>query len=81
MSESREVYGRLDSIERLTIKKGNGILFVPVENIVFIEKQGKKCMLYDGSQTYSIEMTLKKLEQRLSNDFMRTHHSFIVNFK
>lgn len=52
---------------------------LPVEEIIYIESYQKKTFIYTKEGSYSCKDTLKTLEQRLSNSFIRIHRSFIVN--
>ncbi|ABR50168.1 two component transcriptional regulator, LytTR family [Alkaliphilus metalliredigens QYMF] len=59
------------------------ILKVFIRDILFIESQGKKCMVYTKSDQYTIpNMTMKQvLEKVAAYQFMQTHKSYIINLE
>lgn len=56
-------------------------LWVPiaVEQIIYIESNQKKTLIYTEEGCFSSKYPLKTLEQQLSNSFIRIHRSYIVN--
>ncbi|MFD1926795.1 LytR/AlgR family response regulator transcription factor [Sporosarcina siberiensis] len=52
---------------------------VPLEHISHIESLQKKTWFYAANKTYSAIHTLKNLETRLPNSFLRIHRSYIVH--
>ncbi|MCG7344275.1 LytTR family transcriptional regulator [Sporosarcina sp. ACRSL] len=52
---------------------------VPVEQITHIESFQKKTFFYTECGQFSISNTLKELEKRLPEIFLRIHRSYIVN--
>jgi len=56
-------------------------LWIPiaVEQIIYIESNQKKTLIYTDEGCFSSKYPLKTLELQLSNSFIRIHRSFIIN--
>lgn len=52
---------------------------VPIEQITHIESYQKKTFFYTEDGQFSVSSTLKELEKRLPEIFLRIHRSYIVN--
>lgn len=52
---------------------------IDFENIFFFEAREKRVYLNTNNKEYSFYDTLDELEQRLSDNFIRCHRSFLVN--
>ena len=52
---------------------------VPIEQIAYIESLQKKTWFYAEKKSYCSDHTLKNLNIRLPNSFLRIHRSYIVN--
>ncbi|MFS0688596.1 LytTR family DNA-binding domain-containing protein [Sporosarcina sp. 179-K 8C2 HS] len=52
---------------------------VPIEQITHIESYQKKTFFYTEDGQFSISSTLKELDKRLPEIFLRIHRSYIVN--
>jgi two-component system response regulator LytT len=63
----------------ITGKQGEFWTPTPVEEIAYIESHQKKTWFYTINGKYSTIQTLKELEERLPDKFIRVHRSFIVN--
>nr|WP_246596295.1 LytTR family DNA-binding domain-containing protein [Bacillus alkalicola] len=50
-----------------------------VDRIVYFESYQKKTFIYTEEGCYTSKYPLKTLEQRLSENFIRIHRSYIVN--
>ncbi|MCF0113919.1 MAG: LytTR family transcriptional regulator [Erysipelotrichaceae bacterium] len=65
----------------LTIKSGSDIFYVPEEDIIYIESLDKKIVVHTYGKEITYYSTLKKLEEELSENFLRCHHAYIVNIQ
>lgn len=66
--------------KRLIIREGNDYYFVPAKEILFIEKQGKKCLVYTSDKDYVTNDKLSELLGQLPESlFFLSHRSYIVN--
>lgn len=70
---------------KLLINLKSGIEYIDTGDIIFLESKSNYTRLYfPNSKTILATKTLKEFEDILCNpnsNFMRTHHSFIVNLK
>jgi two-component system, LytTR family, response regulator len=66
-------------LSRLAIKDENGIVFVPVEQILWIEAANKYVVVHTTSRTHIVRQTIKSLEDTLDpKEFLRIHRSILV---
>ncbi|RUL48622.1 LytR/AlgR family response regulator transcription factor [Lysinibacillus antri] len=60
--------------------KTNGVLhLIPMDDIYFVEKQGKKCIIHLSGRTIETNENLTELSKRLDSNFFVAHRSNIVN--
>jgi two-component system LytT family response regulator len=64
---------------RLLVKSSGRITFLPVDEIDYIEAEGKYAVVHAKGQTHRLRESLRSLEQRLDARFVRVHKSTIVN--
>lgn len=69
------------NIKHLPIKDLNGTYYIPQEEIYFIEKSGKKCLVYTKDKVFESQENIGKLVERLNNYFFSAHRSFVINLK
>lgn len=68
--------------ERVTVKQGNQVLFVRLEDIDWIEAADYYACLHVGARSHLVRRSLADLEQDLDPTlFRRTHRSAIVNVR
>ena len=67
--------------ELLVVKFGDEIIRLLVSEIIFIETSNRSHMVIIHTKTQTIEVVdnLKKMEEVLSTQFIRSHRSFLVN--
>jgi two-component system LytT family response regulator len=74
--------GQADSnhwLSRLAIKEENGIVFVPVEQILWIEAANKYVVVHTSNHHHIARQTIKNLEDNLDpQQFLRIHRSILV---
>lgn len=70
---------QLNSLRMLTGKLNDEWYPVPVEQITHIESFQKKTFFYTEKGQFSVSSTLKELDSRLPEIFLRIHRSYIVN--
>lgn len=66
-------------ITSVTVKKGGKITFVKLEDITHFEATERYVTIYTNSGSELIEQSLTQLEQKLPNNFLRVHRSFLIN--
>ncbi|MDQ6595016.1 LytR/AlgR family response regulator transcription factor [Bacillus salipaludis] len=67
--------------KRLAIKSNQTFAYVPVEEILFIEKEGRKSVVHTVDERFETHEPLLDLEERLPDYFHKTHRSYLVNLK
>jgi two-component system, LytTR family, response regulator len=66
-------------LSRLSIKDDERIVFLPVEEIVWVEAANKYVVIHTATGTYISRHTIQGLEDRLDpREFVRTHRSTLV---
>ena len=66
-------------LSRLSIKDDQHIIFVPVEEILWIEAANKYVVIHTAAGTHIARQTMQGLEDRLNpGEFVRTHRSTLV---
>jgi two-component system, LytTR family, response regulator len=75
-----EVRGGASHLERLAVQSGSRSVLIPVDEIDWLEAEGKYVRVHAREQAYLIRNTLKGLESALDPArFLRIHRSIIVN--
>lgn len=72
-------FKRQAPVSFITGKQGEIWSPISIDQIAYIESSQKKTWFYTADGQYSAIHTLKTLEQRLPNTFLRIHRSYIVN--
>jgi two-component system, LytTR family, response regulator LytT len=72
-------YKKQAALSFLTGKKGELWSPISLEKIAYIESSQKKTWFYTKDGQYSTIDTLKTLEYKLPNSFLRIHRSYIIN--
>lgn len=68
--------------EFIFIKKRNSLIKVPIDDIFYLEADGRYCQIYTRDQKYLVRIPLKDMFSKLARDyFIQTHRSFVVNLK
>ncbi|NJK96539.1 MAG: LytTR family transcriptional regulator [Bacteroidales bacterium] len=76
MAEKIKPANQLSSI---SVKLGNKILLVRLNEIVFFEADEKYVTIKTFEKEYIIDICLKSLEERLPENFIRVQRAFIIN--
>jgi two-component system LytT family response regulator len=67
-------------VERLVVKSGGRVLFVPIAEIDWIEAAGNYIRLHHGPAEHLIRETMNSIESKLDpKKFLRIHRSTMVN--
>ncbi len=66
------------SAEKITVKKGNDVIMVAVDDIICMMAEDKYVTAYLSDQTLILDQSLAELE-KLSNQYLRVHRSCLVN--
>ena len=65
--------------KNLIIKNSSNIIFVPLSEIIFIERLDRKSVIHTINKQYETYESLFNLTQQLDQNFSRCHKSYIVN--
>ena len=68
-----------DIYQFLTGKQVEDWMPIPIDQISHIESLQKRTWFYSDGQQYKTAVTLKELQTRLPNNFIRIHRSYIIN--
>lgn len=80
MSSSIREQGQWSNAGRLHLRDGNNFYYIPWDEIIFIEKVGKKSCVYTSTKEYVTNAALAELMIQLPMDrFYLTHRSYLVN--
>lgn len=52
---------------------------IPIKNIIYLQSKKRLCEINTTKETYICYKKLSDITNELSNKFIRTHHSFIIN--
>lgn len=73
---------KLQNKDRLSFKYKNEIIFIDINEIIFIEREDRRTVIYTIDNKYYTNDTLSIIEEKLdSKTFLRSHRSYIINIK
>ncbi|MBX9993286.1 MULTISPECIES: LytR/AlgR family response regulator transcription factor [Priestia] len=71
-----------EQLKRLPVKFNGSTYYIPIDQIIFIEKSGKKCLIYTQSRVYETYENISDIYIYLNPSvFSQTHRSYIVNLQ
>jgi len=65
----------------LMIKQRNQYSFIPLDEIIFIERADRKSVIHTINQKMELNEALTDLEEILDSRFVASHRSFIINLQ
>ena len=63
----------------ITVKKGDKLFFVKLEDVYYFEADAKFVSIYTNSGSHLTEPSLTQLETKLPSNFLRIHRAIIIN--
>ncbi|MGG1576300.1 LytR/AlgR family response regulator transcription factor [Fictibacillus sp. NRS-1165] len=63
----------------LKIKQQRNIIFIPLDDILFIERMDRKSVIHTKNKSYETNEPLASLEVALDSRFQASHRSYIIN--
>jgi DNA-binding LytR/AlgR family response regulator len=64
----------------LFIKVRNKLEKVSIQDILFLEADGRYCQIFTENKKYLVRMSLQEMEEKLPKEiFIQTHRSYVVN--
>lgn len=67
------------SSNKLAIKSNNTFIYLAIDDIIYIEKEGRKTILHTSNDRFETTEALQDLEGKLPESFYKTHRSYLVN--
>ncbi len=67
------------TVTSITVKQGDKILFVKLEDIIYLEADEKYVMLNTNRGNYLVSQSLAQLEQKLPDYFLRVNRGVVIN--
>ncbi|MFL6557491.1 MAG: LytR/AlgR family response regulator transcription factor [Bacillus sp. (in: firmicutes)] len=65
----------------LLIKQHNQMIFVPLDEVLFIERAERKAVIHTIHKKYEMNEALTNLENILDSRFIASHRSFLINIE
>ena len=65
--------------KNLMIKQQKNIIFIPLDDIIFIEREDRKSVIHTRNNNFETNETLASLEESLDSRFIASHRSCIIN--
>ncbi|MCB5237310.1 LytR/AlgR family response regulator transcription factor [Niallia circulans] len=69
------------SINNLPVKYSKGMYYIKKEEIYFIEKIDKKCVIYTTRDVFETRENIGELLHQLNGSFCLSHRSYIINLE
>lgn len=66
--------------KKIVVKSKTEVFLVPEDDILFFEKRNKEVLIHTYDRIYVCHESLKEIMHHLSENFIRVHSSYIVNF-
>lgn len=64
---------------KLVVKSRGSFHYIPLDDIIFIEKVDRKAIIHTLSASFQSSDTLEVILNKLDNRFINTHRSYIIN--
>ncbi len=78
--EEKDLFHEKECIERISVKTGQKLYVLMLEEIMFLQSNGDYVSIYSKENVYLKEQTMKYFEKNLPpKQFIRIHRSYIVN--
>ncbi|MED3965956.1 LytTR family DNA-binding domain-containing protein [Niallia taxi] len=65
----------------LMVKHSNQFSFIPLDDIIFIERADRKAVIHTVDQKIELNEALTNLEENLDSRFFASHRSYIINLQ
>ncbi|MFF2447149.1 LytR/AlgR family response regulator transcription factor [Neobacillus sp. NPDC058068] len=69
------------ALNKLTIKSNQAFLYLAMDDIVYVEKEGRKSIIHLEAEQVETADSLQDIAKRLPKYFYRTHRSYLVNLR
>ncbi|WNS78710.1 LytTR family DNA-binding domain-containing protein [Domibacillus sp. DTU_2020_1001157_1_SI_ALB_TIR_016] len=65
--------------DKIVVVKRGQVVFIPLEDIYYIERLNQCSFIKSKGNKVPVRVPLKKLEELLPSNFVRSHRAFIIN--
>jgi two-component system response regulator LytT len=73
---------KIEKRNRLPVTMDRRMIFLPLDEIVYVETQNHVCRIHTRNAVYSDNRSLNSLEEQMQNHgFLRIQKSFLVNLE
>lgn len=69
----------LDQGQNITIQQNGFLSKLPIDEVIYFRAEDKQVIAGKGDNEVIVDYTMKMLEQKLLNDFIRVHRNALVN--
>jgi two-component system, LytTR family, response regulator len=70
-----------EALNKIAIKSNNSFIYLSIEDIFFIEKEGRKCIIHTTNNQFETTQSLQELEEQLPFYFYKSHRSYLINIR
>lgn len=70
-----------ETLHKLIVRSEKTIHFLPMKDIIFIEKSGRKTKIHTYQKTIETAETLGMLLKKLDYSFIQSHRAYLINFR
>lgn len=78
--ENLSLFAPRKPMTSITVRKGDKMVFVKLEDVAYFKAEDKYVSLFtSGGKEMIINQSLAELEEKLPENFMRVHRSFVLN--
>ena len=71
----------LEEENNIFVKSGRDLIRINLDELLYVKGLKDYVVFKTFKEEYIINNSLKNLEKKLSNQFVRVHHSYIINFE
>ncbi|MFJ8235478.1 LytTR family transcriptional regulator DNA-binding domain-containing protein [Ureibacillus sp. NPDC094379] len=79
VSQKYNLESNISRTKNLILKERHYVIFVPLNEIMFIERLGRKSIIHTMYKEYATKESLAKLYEQLDVHFTFCHRSYIIN--
>lgn len=66
-------------VEKVTLESQGEVIKLALDDILYVEVNRRECEIHTLNGSVTVSRTLKELSEELSEDFIQTHRSYLVN--
>lgn len=66
-------------VEKVTLESQGEVIKLALDDILYVEVNRRECEIHTLNGPVTVSRTLKEMSEELSDDFIQTHRSYLVN--